>query len=94
MCSSDLRKAAAMLGMSVSKLTGFASGADVTGNDGRALFVATKLPGALALWRKLGHERQAEFHSLNDEVNGEGLRAVARRLCIDPSNLRRKLKQF
>ena len=85
------RKTAAMLGMSVSRLKGFASGAETRDIDRQARAIAVKLPAAFALRAKLSHERQAELRSLNEAVNRDGLRAVARGLGIDPSNLRRKL---
>ena len=85
------RKAAVMLGLSVSRLKGFTSAPDIRGSDGPARKIAAKLPAALALQAKLSHERQAKINILNEEVNRDGLRAVARRLGVDPSNLRRKL---
>ena len=85
------RKAAAILAISVSKLKGFASAPDMRGSDVLARTIAAKLPAALALRAKLSHERQSELHSLNQEVNRYGLRAVARRLGTDPSNLRRRI---
>ena len=85
------RKAAAMLGISVSRLKGFASGAETREIDRLARAVATKLPAALVLRAKLSHDRQAALHSLNEEVNRDGLRTIARRMGIDASNLRRKL---
>ena len=91
MVESGERKAAAMLGISVSRLKGFVSGAETRNIDRLARAIAAKLPAALTLRSKLSHDRQAELHSLNEEVDREGLRAVARRLGIDPSNLRRKL---
>lgn len=85
------RKAAAMLGISVSRLKGFASGTDTRDSDRLARAIAAKLPAALALRAKLSHDRQAELHRLYGEVQRDGLRVVARRHGIDPSNLRRKL---
>lgn len=88
------RKAAVMLGVSVSRLKRFASGAEGREIDRLARAIAAKLPAALALRAKLSHDRYAELHSLSEEVNSDGLRAVARRLGIDPSNFRRMLKRL
>ncbi|WP_293881251.1 hypothetical protein [Sphingomonas sp.] len=88
------RKAAAMLGMSVSRLKGFAS--DEKGRDSYQLArnIAAKLPAALALRAKLSHDRHAESHRLSETVNRDGLRETARRLKTDPSNLRRRLERY
>ena len=87
------RKAATMLGISVSRLKGFASGAEARDVDRLAGAIAAKLPTALALRAKLSHNRQAELHALREAVERDGLRVVARRLGYDPSNLSRKLKR-
>lgn len=87
------RKAAAMLGISVSRLKAFASGAGTRDDYQLARTIAAKLPAALALRAKLSHARQAELYDLDLAVKREGLRSVARRLGIDPSNLRRRLRK-
>ena len=86
------RKAAAMFGISVSRLKGFASGAETRDIDRLARGIAAKLPAALALRAKLSHDRQADLHRLIEAVGKQGLRETARRLGIDASNLRRKIK--
>ena len=53
--------------------------------------VAARLPAAIQLYTKLDHNRLSELDSLRKEVGRVGLRATARRLRIDPSNLRRTL---
>lgn len=83
------RKAAAMLGISVSRLKGFGSGAETRGSDQLARTIAAKLPTALALRAKLSHERQTELQKLREKIEQEGLRQTARQLGINPSNLRR-----
>ncbi|CAM3293805.1 DNA-directed DNA polymerase [Sphingomonas antarctica] len=85
------RKAAAMLGMSVSRLKAFVSGRDIRDGDTLARAIAAKLPAALALGAKLSHDRQAELQRLRETHDRDGLRATARRLGVDPSNLRRML---
>ncbi|MEO6247141.1 MAG: hypothetical protein ABIO85_00975 [Sphingomicrobium sp.] len=54
--------------------------------------VTRRLPTARRLAAKFSGERQAELGHLRVSVRRDGLRATARRLEIDPSNLRRKLK--
>lgn len=88
------RKAAVMLGISVSRLKGFASAPDKRGSDRLARTIAAKLPAALALRAKLSHERQATLHHLREAVDRDGLRKTARRVGIDASNLRRRLRRF
>ena len=53
--------------------------------------IAARLPTALASFDRLSSDRAAELAKLHDARNRDGLRATARRLGIDPSNLRRKL---
>ncbi|WP_147417676.1 hypothetical protein [Sphingomonas cavernae] len=53
--------------------------------------VAARLPAAIHLFSKLDHARQAELYQLRAAVERDGLRFTARRLGVDPSNLRRKI---
>ena len=53
--------------------------------------IAARLPVAIRLYAKLDHDRRAELEDLEKRVAIDGLRATARQLGIDPSNLRRRL---
>lgn len=53
--------------------------------------IAARLPVAIRLYAKLDHDRRAELEGLEKRVAIDGLRATARQLGIDPSNLRRRL---
>ena len=83
------RKAALALALSVTKLKALASGSETRGSDRLARTIAAKLPAALALRAKLSHDRHSELHRLSAAVERDGLRETARRIGIDPSNLRR-----
>ncbi len=80
------RKAATSLSVSVARLKALAS--DI---DSNLRIVAARLPTALALHSKLNHDRNAELYRLRESVERDGLRETARRMGLDPSNLRRKL---
>ena len=54
--------------------------------------VVARLPGALSNCAKLHREKQAKLAGLRASVKQNGLREAARRLGIDPSNLRRLLQ--
>ncbi|MDB5684643.1 MAG: hypothetical protein JWM75_2341, partial [Sphingomonas bacterium] len=54
-------------------------------------YLAARVPAALQLYERIGHDRRAELSYLREMVEQNGLRATARALGIDPSNLRRKL---
>lgn len=85
------RKVAAMLGIPVTRMKEFTSDTDARVSDELATIIAAKMPAALILSLKLSHDRQTELHRLSNDVKTEGLRAAARRLGVDPSNLRRRL---
>lgn len=85
------RKAATALGISAMKLRTLCSDAKGLGDGRTTRVIAAKLPAATALLERLRHDLHAETRQLSESVSREGLRAVARRLGIDPSNLRRKL---
>ena len=53
--------------------------------------IAARLPAALASFDRLSSDRAAELAALSEARDRDGLRATARRLGIDPSNLRRRL---
>lgn len=53
--------------------------------------IALRLPAALRLCKKLSQERQNELSILRIAVDRDGLREAARKMGVDPSNLRRKL---
>ncbi|RXD03754.1 hypothetical protein EQZ23_15705 [Sphingomonas sp. UV9] len=53
--------------------------------------IALRLPAALRLCEKLSQERQEELSILRIAIDRDGLRETARRLRVDPSNLRRTL---
>jgi len=86
-------KAARMLGTSVARLKAFTSDEEKRPSDQLVRRVAARLPAAIELWGKLSHDRQAGLHCLYCEVQRDGLRVVARRHGVDPSNLRRKLER-
>jgi hypothetical protein len=86
------RKAATVLGISLSRLKGFASGADTRGIDQLARTIAAKLPAELAKVRTASIKAEAKIQRLRQIVQELGLRETARRLGVDPSNLRRTLK--
>jgi len=82
-------RAAAAVGISSGRLrTVLDSGAI----DSAALpTLAVRLPVAKRLCEELSMERQKELQRLRQWVQAKGLRAAARELGIDPSNLRRRL---
>lgn len=87
-------KAAKALGISTARLMALASGPPSPGAEKLALRVASRLPGAVRLCTKLRQGRYIELQGLEEAVKREGLRTTARRLGIDPSNLRRKLHKL
>lgn len=87
-------KAAAMLGISVGQLKAVAVIPNVGANDAITRKVAAQLPSALALQSKLRHDSYAELQQLSDAIERYGLREMARRMGIDASNLRRKLRSL
>lgn len=86
------RKAAKALGIPAARLSALASGLSKTSSEGLARKVASRLPAVLCLCVKLRHKRHDELHRLRDAVERDGLRETARRLGVDPSNLRRRLR--
>jgi hypothetical protein len=55
--------------------------------------LAARLPSAVRLLERVDQDRTAELDPLRQTVATQGLRATARRLGLDASNLRRKLKR-
>ena len=88
------RKAAKALGISAVSLISLISGKEF---DGRARLVnqiGLRLPAASKLCVKLRLERYSDLIALRAAVERDGLRATARRLGIDSSNLRRQLRSL
>ncbi len=86
------RQAAKALGVTAARLASLTSGdaKALSGVSGKR--VAARLPGATRLCEKLSVKRRDDFHELNEAIVRDGLRATARRLGVDPSNLRRRLR--
>ena len=53
--------------------------------------IANRLPAAIRRYAKLDHDRNAELTNLRKLIERDGLRATARQLGTDPSNLRKRL---
>lgn len=53
--------------------------------------ISDRLQGAARLFDRLSSKRNSELWELRDMVERDGLRATARRLGLDPSNLRRRV---
>lgn len=87
------REVATALSISLVKLQGVVSGSQIAGGENLARTIAARLAAATRLCAKLSHDRDAELRRLREAVEREGLRQAARRLGIDPSNLRRRLRQ-
>jgi hypothetical protein len=85
-------QAAKALKVSKGRLTALASDASIAGVGGLANSIAARLPKAISLCGSLNSERQRELAELRAAVARDGLRETARRLDIDPSNLRRRLR--
>lgn len=84
-------KAAKYLDISRARLQMVMSNPDKPGDTLWAQKIAGRLPAAVALSEKLSHKRNVELRSLQKAVELDGLRETARRMGLDPSNLRRKL---
>lgn len=65
---------------------------DVVPNDASMRSLFSQLPAAMAKAKMLCAERRQELQHLETMVQKLGLRAAARQLAVDPSNLRRKLR--
>ena len=85
------RTAAKALGISAPQLMALVADSPNLLSERLAQKVVSRLPAALRLCAKLSHDRNVELHRLREAVEREGLRGTARRLGIDPSNLRRRL---
>jgi hypothetical protein len=82
---------AKVLGISAPTLRKLADLSEMTAEPTRQT-VAERLPAVKQLFGRIAAERASELRSLNRAISSDGLRATARRLGVDPSNLRRKLK--
>lgn len=85
------RMAVKTLGIGAVQLRSFASGHDVKGRDALLVRLVSRLPAASRLCGKLRSERYANLYELQRAVKRDGLRKTARRIGLDPSNLRRRL---
>lgn len=56
--------------------------------------IANRLPAARRLFERARGEREQSLRELKAAIERDGLRATARRLGVDPSNLRRKLQSL
>lgn len=83
--------AANALGISVSRLRALLDG-EASADRITAQHVTARLPGAMERCERLRHERAADSHRMRELVQSSGLREAARKLGVDPSNLRRKLR--
>lgn len=83
------RTAAEALNVSTTKLRGLVSG---SASERQVQAVSIRLSGAVRYCAKRSRDREMESAGLRAAVTGDGLRHTARRLQIDPSNLRRRLK--
>jgi DNA polymerase elongation subunit (family B) len=87
-----LVKAAKALGTTPSRLRMVVEHSDGRKAGRLVQFLAARLPAAIRLYERIGHDRRAELNRLRKSVERDGLRTTARALGIDPSNLRRRLK--
>jgi hypothetical protein len=78
-------------GLSVLQLEAVVTAGSKTRGKSMAHRLAIRLPKATQALRQSATRQKAELHRLLDMVKQFGLRATARRLGMDPSNLRRKL---
>ncbi|MCW4463110.1 hypothetical protein OK349_15455 [Sphingomonas sp. BT-65] len=85
------RTAAKALGIPVARVRKLAIASKGDSNTLATQVVAVRLPAALNLRVKLNRDRKTELEGLRVAVKRDGLRHTARRLGIDPSNLRRRL---
>lgn len=87
------RTAAKSLAVPRERLRALAADEDRIRNPQDVQSIAGRLQSALRLCAKLQGDRAAERQRIRDAIERDGLRSTARRLGIDPSNLRRKLRQ-
>jgi uncharacterized protein with von Willebrand factor type A (vWA) domain len=85
------RKASSALSMTPVRLAAILAGTENPANAKLLQSLAARLPAAVQLFAKLDHDRRAELDRLREQVECDGLRATARRVGVDASNLRRKL---
>ena len=86
------RQAAKTLGVTAARLASLTSGNAKALSGAAGKGAAARLPGATRLCERLRAKRRDDLHELNEAIAREGLRATARRLGVDPSNLRRRLR--
>ena len=86
-------QAAKSLAISKARLAALASGLPLQGNIKLAEGVVARLPATLCLCAKLHDQRRKDLARIRAAVEQEGLRPAARRLGLDPSNLRRLLRK-
>lgn len=84
-------KAAKALRITAARLKAIVSRRHFSGREKLARKVGARLPAAQEFCEKFRNGRQDEFQRLKMDVERYGLRGAARRLGIDPSNLRRRL---
>jgi hypothetical protein len=84
-------KAAKFLGTSRARLQKVISNPKKPSEATWARTIAGRLPAAVALSQKVSHKRNVELRALQAAVERDGLRETARRMGLDPSNLRRRL---
>lgn len=89
--SAGKAKAAKALGITPMRLVGLLGGT-INQAARQTHSLAARLHGAARRYAESNYERKVELQRLREQVRTEGLRATARRLGSDPSNLRRSLK--
>ena len=87
------RQAAKALGITAARLAALASGEPKALSGAAARRVAVRLSGATRLCERLSAQHGGELSERRDAVARDGLRKTARRLGVDPSNLRRRLER-
>jgi hypothetical protein len=87
------RMAAKALGISAVQLSALVASSPSPRSESLTQKVASRLPAAQRLCAKLNHNRHAELRRLREMRDRYGLRETARRLGVDPSNLRRKFAE-
>jgi hypothetical protein len=86
-------EAAKALGISASRLCTLLDSRSGV-NRATAHLLASRLPDALQYYKDLRHARADDLQRLRNSVLMNGLRATARELGLDPSNLRRGLRRY
>ena len=87
-------KAAKYLDISRTRLQMAMSNPDNPGDTLWAQKIAARLPAAVSLSAKLNDKQNVELRSLQKAVELDGLRETARKMGVDPSNLRRTLARL